>query len=395
MKLIMIASVLLISSFAYAGKEGGNGGNGLLLNGHVYLLDLVQAGLEEKVFEPTPQCANQPDLTERLARTLDQTRMPLQLISAKICEIKARYPLYARLLLSAIELYDWRFVNTFLNDTDDDDSDVAEAPGQHVQLAVRSERTIRLASRYWPYLSPTHQAALVIHEAVYATSPVVNSDLPLPHPKPYDQYEGVSYYKMQDSRVVRDIVGLFFDGDLRKRNSAQLASVYRYFWQSWSWNDDGLCFTEKCLGNQIADTVDADGASVYSVGTVSFSLKEKWRGFWRDGEWESPSLFETPVNQPAPSIAGDKLLIQKCEHAQKQHASLTFAGSVSILRPERWSLGASVQPGASCVGFSADKIATTLVSIDLVVDKKDCAALIAESARKFFETWTQFPKENQ
>jgi hypothetical protein len=198
---ILFALAALLASPAFArppqeGHSGGAGGNGVYAptGGAVYLFDLVEAGVEEKpVFGCGEDCVRDSVLL-RLNRVLGAGNTPeaVRMVAMKLGEIERVDRLTAGVLLSAIEMYGWRWVNLSLEPVyDSDGSDIEIDPTSLVQLAVRDEKVIRIDAALWKRLPDAHKAALLFHEVVYA---LVGSG----------------------SRGARDIVGYLFTRDLAR-----------------------------------------------------------------------------------------------------------------------------------------------------------------------------------
>jgi len=154
---------------AFIGGETGNGGDGLLRNNKVYLLDLVEAGVEL-----APYFNNSVQADERINSFL-KNKLPIdnnviELISRKTKEIYLKNSRLAYHILSAINLYDWQFLNTRLKDIPDDGDTIIDLPmkGELVQIAVRYKKEIKIDKKYWLLMDDANRASLILHEVLYS-----------------------------------------------------------------------------------------------------------------------------------------------------------------------------------------------------------------------------------
>jgi hypothetical protein len=155
------------SNLAFAGNSVGNGGKGVRIENKVYLLDLVEAGVELTVgFNPNVQA--KPDIVMRISKSLPAKYFPVDLIAQKLTEIKQVDALLAEALILTINSFQWRIVNSKLLDIKDDDSSLNYDPQSLVQIAIRKLRSIMIARDVLPLMDAENIAALVIHEACFA-----------------------------------------------------------------------------------------------------------------------------------------------------------------------------------------------------------------------------------
>jgi hypothetical protein len=154
---------------AFAGGETGNGGDGILRDNKVYLLDLVEAGTE---LTPYFNKSDEPDgrINAFLKKKLPIENTVIELISRKTKELYLKSPSLAYHVLAAINLYSWQFLNTHLRDVPDDGDTIIDIPyrGDLVQLAVRYKKEVKIDKSYWLFMDDANRAALILHEALYA-----------------------------------------------------------------------------------------------------------------------------------------------------------------------------------------------------------------------------------
>jgi hypothetical protein len=188
---LSIAIALTQAAPAFAGHSVGSGGNGIEINGKLYLLDLVEAGKEEDVyFDSTVAIeASYASTAQLLFSKFPKAR---DLVARKLSEIARQDRWTATVLRKAFEMYAWRWVAMDLVTINDyDGSDLEFTSNNLYQLAVRDGQVIRIDQKLWVRLTPEHQAALLFHEVVYA-------------------------FFAKESRRARDAVGVLFSKDLER-----------------------------------------------------------------------------------------------------------------------------------------------------------------------------------
>lgn len=171
---LLVAASLVLSShvFAGVGNEGAAGGDGVIVNDKVYMLDLVEAGVEEgawidvslksdPAFEPVKTKLN------KILANLNDPQM-IEVLSLKLIELAKREHTLALLLVDTIELFTWSKVNHALVDVPDDDSVLQFRFGQLIQVAIRRDKAILVSRMAYDKMSPENRAAMVLHEAIYA-----------------------------------------------------------------------------------------------------------------------------------------------------------------------------------------------------------------------------------
>jgi hypothetical protein len=195
------------------GDEGHLGGDAVVMGGNVYLLDLVEAGVEEAPqIDESGQAAPGferllADLGRRLG-TLDDPEST-RLVATKLIEVGRRDQGFALALVEAIQNYQWALVTPPLADIDDGDGILDSDDIELVQLAARYNRAVRINLDLWQRLTPAHRAALVFHEMAYA----------LITPR----YQGGA--RVQSSQQARLVTGFLFSRDF----SADDGSMLRQF----------------------------------------------------------------------------------------------------------------------------------------------------------------------
>lgn len=213
MKFSLFATVLAIAilspSLAFAGKEAGNGGQGVVIEDRVFLLDLVESGLEkDPFFLPGAVGTDQDRRTVQVA--LGGLNAPIALITAKLAELYAISPSLSRVLVTAMEIYAWRPVHAPLEEIPDREGILDPGAAKFVQLAVRSGRTIRIDRDLWARLDQRNQTALIFHEVIYALMPLTEDSRGL---------------KSQNSVRAREITAYLFSPELHERGLSGLRRI--------------------------------------------------------------------------------------------------------------------------------------------------------------------------
>ena len=114
-KLVVLLS--LVSSTVFADPDRvGNGGDGVIIGNHIYVLDLVEAGVEENPFF-NEEIQIDTEIQSRLEIIFSKIpNMPVNLLARKLSEIKAVDRIFALALLKTAEMYHWRLINEKYND---------------------------------------------------------------------------------------------------------------------------------------------------------------------------------------------------------------------------------------------------------------------------------------
>ncbi len=202
MKTFALSIVLLsalVSHPAFANKEAGNGGDAILIGNNLYLLDMVEAGVEEN---PQIDLSAQPsvELQKRVDHAFPQG-FPTDLIAKKLVEIKRVNPMMALVLVKTMELYQWKLVNSALLDIADEHTNLKIPRKNIFQLAIRKSASILVDRSLWAKLDKGNQTALVFHEILYALDKPRNTGLDVAPGFP-SQY--------QSSEKAREINGYLF-----------------------------------------------------------------------------------------------------------------------------------------------------------------------------------------
>jgi hypothetical protein len=224
----LFAVYCFTAACAFAGDKTGNGGNGIRINGKLYVLDLVEAGVETTPYFNSA-VAPDPAIKERIEKAFVNFTAPSDLIAQKLTEIQAIEPQLALSFLKAIEAYSWRIVHKSLIEINDEDSDLDYSKAERVQLAVRSGRTIMLEQAAWKSLSEAHKAALITHEVAFA---LVSPDrIQAPLSSAGTNKDSHVEYMKQNSKKSRQLNGYLYTKELEKKGLSGLLLMTGYnFW---------------------------------------------------------------------------------------------------------------------------------------------------------------------
>ena len=163
--------LLLGIPLAHAGKEVGNGGDGIYYKGKLTLLDFVEHGIEDpSINSPTIL----PAISEYPFRKTIPVGIPKDLLYRKISEIyEANLQALAYGYLRVLDLYEIKFVDYPLANSEDENTAVR---GELHQLALRLGSSILIQRELWNQLDDKNKIGLLIHELTFALiRPVKNS----------------------------------------------------------------------------------------------------------------------------------------------------------------------------------------------------------------------------
>lgn len=156
---------LLIVPKAYAGTET-HGGDGVYLNGNLYLLDLVEEGVQSSPYvEDLEPLEGLEEKLEKQFKRLDD--VPTRMVAQKITELfKHSHSLGLRFVYGIMS-HRWISVDHVLVDVPDEDSVLDFQNLELEQLAIRRASAIRISSQSWSKLDDFNKAALIVHEIAY------------------------------------------------------------------------------------------------------------------------------------------------------------------------------------------------------------------------------------
>lgn len=194
-----VLACVFMNQGALAGNEGA-GGDGARIGDAIYLLDLLEYGVEEnphvdetvrshRSFE-TIKASLKTELQNFGSETFYDI-VTYKLLEAARMDYAVGYQIYA-----AIKLLGWRLVNHDLVNIPDEDSLLEYGNLDLIQVAIRRDKTVRISRESWALMNDKHKAATIFHEAVYTLmQPECDTCA-------------------QDSSAAREIVGMLFSTDI-------------------------------------------------------------------------------------------------------------------------------------------------------------------------------------
>jgi hypothetical protein len=195
-KMTLMVGALLMSTTllaAPASTRVGNGGVGVGINNKIYMLDLVEYGIQDQPYfgKKTPIGGIRETLTSIFADT-NLTNIPLDNFEQKISDVMNVDYFMARTMLEAMKGLDWRLVDSSLIRLNDENTVLN--PQNIEQVAIRVGLVVYIDKSLWSKLNDANKVVLLIHETLFAMANV-------------DQYAKV---KSQSAPDTRQHTGLFF-----------------------------------------------------------------------------------------------------------------------------------------------------------------------------------------
>lgn len=220
MKLSISIILFILSSFSNAfggGNEVGNGGTGVVIDANtVYLLDLMESGQEAN-----PYFNNRISNVFRstVSNKMDSTIFPNDLISQKISEIYDKDHIAGAAIITALKIMNWNLIDTPLNVTPDVLPTISVDPEKLVAVATRRFGGVAINRGLWNRMPQQHQAALVVHELVYAMMPKLIPDIS----------------DAQKNGIVRSMIGIFFSPQFEKYNNSTFNGLIQSVLPNWDY----------------------------------------------------------------------------------------------------------------------------------------------------------------
>jgi hypothetical protein len=256
-QLIAIAWIVaILGHSAEARSTEWRGGIGIQTESGIQLLDLVESGARGMPGFRKPENVN-PRVLVRVSEALRGVRAPSEWVAEKLTELLSIDPGLAWSILRTLELFQWAFAREPLPAPSDEGSFLRIAPEKWVRLADRQEGVILLAPEYWEQLEAFQQAALILHEALYAL--IVPSLFP-----------GIGSAE-QSVQAVREINGYLFRPELLQRGLIGLERVVRYRYpplDAREWGTDKFRIEERVI--LYNGGVSLESEPMFSVPGASF-----------------------------------------------------------------------------------------------------------------------------
>lgn len=196
MRFIFAILALLACGSAHAGFFVGNGGEGIEIDGKLYMLDLYTVGAHAHPYVGTRIDPHLPALPPNLL----PSDLPRDLLQRKLTDINAAAPGLGDYLVAVIESYHWLVLASGMQPVTPDPQDpiIGLPDSQRIPLATRLQMNIYIDGSQWPRLDDNGKVALILHEAIYSLV------------KPVDDGSG---NMRQPAYIVRAINGNFFTAD--------------------------------------------------------------------------------------------------------------------------------------------------------------------------------------
>jgi hypothetical protein len=189
---MVLMGLIMGSVGANASIFVGNGGEGVLVDGHVFLRDLSDNDLSQNLLIG-------PKRDKRVLASLGRSSLAgisvdLDLLARKLTDVNFMSPQLGNYLAAAASYYQWVLVKEKLAPIQDEGTPYSHEG--YLPLANRYLSTVRIQRQLWEKMSARQRVALVVHELVFS--------LARPECDPYDSN------CFQPSAPVREMVSLFF-----------------------------------------------------------------------------------------------------------------------------------------------------------------------------------------
>jgi len=178
---LIFALSLSLPLIAQAGGWNSAGGDGVIVDGKTYVLDLVESGVFRNPRAPYNNAigAVSKAMQAHIGKSWVEKEVTdiVSSILAEAFEKNAYYDLlFKRVLFSS----QWQYVEQDLIDVHDEDFVTDFKNYKLVQLAVRSQSRIYINIDTWKTLDNLNKAALIVHEVNYALAQAMDKNLKSP-----------------------------------------------------------------------------------------------------------------------------------------------------------------------------------------------------------------------
>lgn len=165
----IFAGIFCLPCFASAQHLVGNGGEGVLDNGNLYVRDLYE---RDAHLDPYFGSTILEVVRSELERTsfLNLTENQRILLLRKLSDIEGLYPCLGVLMARAFQAYTWSLETTDLGLLPDEEAIRSYSDHLRVPIANRYIQSIRIHRASWMKLSDEQKVVLLIHEMVYGMS---------------------------------------------------------------------------------------------------------------------------------------------------------------------------------------------------------------------------------
>jgi hypothetical protein len=276
-KTLLLAAILTHSAAIYAGDRRGNGGDGLLINGSPVVLDLVEAGVDDKPFFDSSVKIN-PLLLGLIKKNLPKFPEVHNRLALKLTEIERISSPFAWAIAESYRFFNLKIVNAALVDVKDEDSVVDYDQSKLVQLAIRRANNILINGSWWPKLSIDQKVALLVHESIYSFQKTENVKTLIGITP-----DGKAAYETKKGQIsvpARAITGFLFTEELKTASKMDLVQLthdknnLQYLVETKYEFNEQINFVKREINPYINQT-ELRSAVLYYFDPLHFSIEEK------------------------------------------------------------------------------------------------------------------------
>lgn len=174
MKHLLSLLTVLFPTLLYAGGGTlvGNGGEGILQDGRLYVRDLIEYGVHESPWVGSEVNA---DLRREIHswRDLRLNYAQKEILARKLTDANRLFPRFGTYIADAIQFFSWRFLDVRLGLFPEQFTLIPYPVDKRRQIASRYLHSIVVDNKEFDRLDDVHKVALFVHEAVYAMARVV------------------------------------------------------------------------------------------------------------------------------------------------------------------------------------------------------------------------------
>lgn len=164
---MFVFAVILLTCQAQAGTEVGNGADGVIQNGRVYLVDLYEAGIHKNPYIDSHATVDKY-VENEINKLFTNNLVPKKIVIQKLSEIAKHLPMVAYSIVVAMRHYKWEFTTEALPEIHHDyKSDRLGKNVPTVQVAVRYDNVIKVSIEHFSKMNEANKAATILHEGIY------------------------------------------------------------------------------------------------------------------------------------------------------------------------------------------------------------------------------------
>lgn len=250
----------ILSCAAFGGTFVGNGGDGIEIDGKLYLRDLVNLSLHKTPYFGAHIDSELPALPDPTVMSLEYSK---KLLAQKLTDLNEACPSMGDYLLATIKYYNWVLVDFPLTPITDPRDTIELPPGTKVvQIANRLGNTIRIQADAWNRLNDENKIALIIHEAIFSLTKLTKVPFGMFEQSPYTAREITGQlfspsFLLKPASIIFDALkgSLNIPASLQSTNAVRQAPKWVWFY--------GLVDSNKKIASHEIDLkkVDIDSLS--------------------------------------------------------------------------------------------------------------------------------------